>query len=373
LKSLSLLVGSLIGLFVLLEFVIFRFALPAADLPLLSVDSSKVIRYQENQTGTYRLQSEINARFQINEQGWNSKHESYRKAKTPGVLRICIIGDSYVEALQVDFDQSVAERLEEEFHERGIQAEVYRFGLSGAPLSQYVYWLEREVLQFQPDLVIINLVDNDFDQSITPARGTYSRSFATVKKTEGDFILTEPISYTRNFSWWVKKSAIFRYLWVREQIRPDTLRALFEKVARLSKNSNNPAGKEKVESATRSSDPNPVTSSVRTATDFLFAVLRDVSRVESLPVMLVMDGNRGTSSPNAILGKLNKMVQELAYSHQLPLLDLSELFAKDYAKHQRAHQFRFDGHWNAYAHSLVAGAIYSFISEEILPHLSEKI
>lgn len=48
--------------------------------------------------------------------------------------RIAMVGDSYVNSLHVDYDSSFGERLETEVTEAGDPVEVYRFGISGAPL-----------------------------------------------------------------------------------------------------------------------------------------------------------------------------------------------------------------------------------------------
>ena len=105
LKNIALVFVTLVVMAVLFEFVILRFVLRAADLPRLQADGSAVLKYQPNQTGTYRLQSEIVARYRINQQGWNSGHLEYDIERSPVLKRICIVGDSYVEALQVDFDK----------------------------------------------------------------------------------------------------------------------------------------------------------------------------------------------------------------------------------------------------------------------------
>ena len=44
---------------------------------------------------------------------------------------------------------------------------------------------------------------------------------------DGSFGLTEPVLYQRSATAWIKKSAIFRYLWVRQQIRPQKIKQLW--------------------------------------------------------------------------------------------------------------------------------------------------
>src|SRR5215510_341642 len=105
----ALVVGSLVFLVALCELVVFRFVLLASDVPANAfVDG--LVRYAPSQAGIWRVRNEIAAPYAINAQGWNSGAGDYRIARTPGVRRIAVIGDSYVEAMQVAHDRSLAER-----------------------------------------------------------------------------------------------------------------------------------------------------------------------------------------------------------------------------------------------------------------------
>lgn len=109
--NMTLVVASLIFTFLFLELIIFRIILIAPDIPrLYFVDG--IIKYSPNQKGIYRVKNEIKSKFSINTNGWNSYHNIYNEDKEPNKYRVAIIGDSFVEALQVDFDSSFAELLE---------------------------------------------------------------------------------------------------------------------------------------------------------------------------------------------------------------------------------------------------------------------
>ena len=86
------------------------------------------------------------------------------RAKADNIKRVAIIGDSFVEALQVPYDKSVAEQLEKKL---GHEFEVYRFGIGGAPMSQYLHMMRQEVLSYKPDVVIVILVENDLTNRIS--------------------------------------------------------------------------------------------------------------------------------------------------------------------------------------------------------------
>ena len=96
----------------LLEFIVFRFILIAPDMPKLDfVDG--VLKYRANQDGIFLIKNEVKAKFNINETGWNSKYERYQINRSNNKLRVAVIGDSKVEALQVDYDDSLAEQMED--------------------------------------------------------------------------------------------------------------------------------------------------------------------------------------------------------------------------------------------------------------------
>jgi hypothetical protein len=73
-------------------------------------------------------------------------------ARAPGTTRILLLGDSFVEALQVDLEEMLARRLEADL--RGA-AEVFSMGVSGyGTPSQLLYFRERG-RRLEPDLVLL--------------------------------------------------------------------------------------------------------------------------------------------------------------------------------------------------------------------------
>ena len=337
----------------LLELVVFRFIFIPSDLPMLSEDGGRVLKYMPNQAGVYRIRDEISAPYRINTQGWNSGHENYQTRLATEKPRICIIGDSYVEALQVAHTNSFAELLEAYLWPE--VDSVYRFGLSGAPLSHYLYMLRNEVLSYAPSIVVINMVPNDFLESVQSSGGTYWSNFATLTTLDSGVIsLRVPKAYIRMPSWWIKRSAVFRYLWVRQQIRPQNLKhgwmRLFEKTNLATKYSGN---------ITRDSISD---NRIPKVIDYVFSEFKNIEVEYGLKLLLVMDG-RGENSP---LLPLYSAVRKSAEEYGLDFLDLTEIFARDSVNNGIPRSFRYDGHWNAYAHRIVADAVGEFINEKYL-------
>ena len=73
---------------------------------------------------------------------------------------IAVIGDSYVEALQV--------KNKDAFHailDKGLSShDVYPIGISGS-LSQYIAFSRYAAEQFSPKLFVFLIIENDFDES----------------------------------------------------------------------------------------------------------------------------------------------------------------------------------------------------------------
>jgi hypothetical protein len=97
--------------------------------------------------------------IKINNFGFRNDHDYDVKEQNI----VSVIGDSYVEAVQVPFSKTFYNILEENIDNK---FKIYSFGFSGAPLSQYLKWAEFSVDKFNVSHLIINVVANDFDESL---------------------------------------------------------------------------------------------------------------------------------------------------------------------------------------------------------------
>lgn len=356
----------------------FRFVLPASDYPAVAY-ASEVIRYRPNQQGVYRMRAEIAAPFRINAQGWNANRPSYAIDKPAGALRVAIIGDSFVEAFQVPVDASLAEQLESLPGKARLQ--VYRFGISGAPFSQYLWMLEREVLQYRPDAVVLNLVHNDFDESIEPAPGRYSRAFMTLALA-GDTVVgvRPPEPAGPGFGDLLLHSAALRYLRFNRQVTPGAvLDSLGLGRAEGPRPKAPPAAGADPAPGTAPPVPAPAVDAnvaiarvmehprrIESAIDYLVARAAAARRANGLRLLLLMDGARqaiyeGRDSPALLL---NRMVGEAAARHGVDFVDLHPLFAAAWKRDRQRFDHPHDGHWNARGHAVAAAAIRAWLDAQ---------
>jgi hypothetical protein len=144
LVNLGVSLASLAVFLLFCEFVLFRFVLPGSDVPRNDF-VNEVVRYAPNQSGIWRVRNEIAAPFSINAKGWNSPLADYPQERRPGVRRVAVVGDSFVEALQVPVGRSFAEVVQAGLAASG-PAETYRFGLAGAPHFFYRWQVRPQAL-----------------------------------------------------------------------------------------------------------------------------------------------------------------------------------------------------------------------------------
>ena len=97
---------------------------------------------------------------QVNNVGFISDQAYDSAAKTP---LIAIVGDSYIEGMQVDYSDTVEANL---LAKCAPNARVYSFGAQFAPLSQYLSWVNYASQTYQPQMMVVNIVGNDFDESL---------------------------------------------------------------------------------------------------------------------------------------------------------------------------------------------------------------
>jgi GDSL-like lipase/acylhydrolase family protein len=338
-----------IGL-LLCELVVFRFILPASDVPA-NAYGNDLVRYAPNQAGVWRVKNEIAAPYAINAQGWNSGVGDYVLQRTAGVPRIAVVGDSFVEALHVPNDRSIAERLAVELGRDGTRPEVYRFAVSGAPLSQYLHMIEREVLSYRPDWIVVVLVHNDFDESFQFVQGRYTSSFLKLRVKDRTIEEVPPTPWKADVNEWLRHTATARFLYYRWRVRLESIRNLLLPAARAA-NDRYDANVE-VEPVLR------VLPTIRLTTDYVLARLARLQQREGTRVLLAIDGVRAViySGRTSEILALNRLTAELAARHGLSFVDLQAVFSADWAAHHRRFEFESDYHWNEYAHAVAARAI----------------
>lgn len=112
------------------------------------------LRLRPNAEG--RFDSEGGADVRINSAGFRDRERI--EAKPSDLYRIAVLGDSYIEALQVDSEQGFTAQLERRLNECGAfggqRVEVLNFGVSSYGTAQQLLTFREHASRYAPDLVI---------------------------------------------------------------------------------------------------------------------------------------------------------------------------------------------------------------------------
>jgi hypothetical protein len=94
----------------------------------------------------------------INAMGWRD-HE--RTRATARATRVAVLGDSYVEAFQVELDSTFAAIAERLARAHGLEIEFMNFGRSGMGVAEERIVLTRDILPCNPDVVVLLFTPNN--------------------------------------------------------------------------------------------------------------------------------------------------------------------------------------------------------------------
>ena len=152
-------------------------------------------------------------------QGWNFLNKNTVRINNDGFINdqdyspadtrplVAVVGDSYIEALIVPYKATLQGRLAQKFRNT---LRVYSFGFSGAPLSQYLVWAKYARERYLDDFLVINVVGNDFDESLLKYKSLRGSSYYS--PDANDNLRLVRIDYETSNYRFVFKSALMRYL-----------------------------------------------------------------------------------------------------------------------------------------------------------------
>ena len=288
-----------------------------------------------------------------NSYGFHSREYSLEKPE--GVFRIAIIGDSYVEAMQVPQDKTTAALLEQQLNSlnsRSYRYEVIPFGISSHGTYKSILYFEKYAASFKPDLVIAAFSLNDtqddafeFDANVVPSSGI-SKSFkkilrksvliTTLRKSYMIF-LSNPEKNSNKLSAEVEillpeYNDFWRDAWIREE------KLLKNFKDEVTKNNSN----------------------------FMLVSLTDGYRVHKD----LLEKFKATTQGNSIdLDKPEKFLSQIAQENSFPYLALTPLFRERAQREEGNTIWPCDGHWNERGHEWASDTLFDYlVSQKLIGH-----
>ncbi len=368
LEKCALLAGSLLFCFMIFEFIVFKYILNTSDnIPNVSINN--IVRFEPNTKARLYEPDGTSQTIEINAQGWNSTKKSYKEEKTPDTTRIAVIGDSYVQASAVNVPEAFAEVIEQELNKAGHKTEVYRFGIDGAPLTHYLYMLRNEVLKYKPEIVVVQLIHNDFDESYRFLYGRYSSSFMKVN-LEGDTIKeVNPTPYKPGWVDTFKEYRTFRYIYYQTG-----LSVYIRRLINLTKGEEEEATKAPKHGFVQSAiDVRNITEleKIKQATNYTLSEIKKLSEKHKFKLLITMDPVReavytGNPAEEYEANQLNLITKNATDKFNISFLDLKNTMTKHYKKNKKKFEFPWDWHWNKLGNEVAGKAIAKDIELQFL-------
>jgi lysophospholipase L1-like esterase len=148
--------------------VVVRAAVPVSDF-FYEFDPHVGLKGIPNKHGRAVKRGIFDAPVEINSHGFRDREHPWDKPA--GARRVVLLGDSFIEAVQVPFDRSITPLLEARVRQAAGAVELINLGLSGFGTAREYLMLRAYGLRYQPDLVVLFLVGNDISDNSARLQG----------------------------------------------------------------------------------------------------------------------------------------------------------------------------------------------------------
>lgn len=289
---------------------------------------------------------EFQTDISINSHGLRDYEISEEKPK--GLKRIAVVGDSFVEGLQVHLDRTIPKKLEQGLKDNNYQ--VINFGVSGFGIEQKYLFIREKVLKYNPDIIILFLSTNDLDDIknnglVSTANGTIKFKYKPMDKRV-EFLKSHlRKSYLANFLFLInlKKTNAEKNLPMEHRLYQGIVDDEVQNYLDLTKQ--------------------------------LLLESRKVSELNRSEFILVIGADRIQVNQNyennfktqynltkTQTDFFNNYFSQFAKDNSIVYLDLSPVLRKE-IKEARDVYFKSDGHWNEHGHEFIAKHLRELIIE----------
>ena len=284
----------------------------------------------------------------INSAGMRDREHEIQKPN--GVFRILVLGDSFMEALQVDWEDSLPGLLDRDLAADGV--EVITAAVSGWSTAKQVTYLERYGLAYEPDLVLLVMtLHNDFIENRNLPFHSIENGLVVANPPE--YMSVTQYASLKAKAFMSSHSHLFRlaFLTTQARARKQGSRALEQHVSELFRH-----------------QLSPELELARDLTRQLFIRLVRVSRDAGARVAVVLIPLSSQLSDEKFEKFLTKhrldsnttdreqpqkWVKEWAAETEVPVVDLLDAFRSWTANHEKWLHVA-DGHWGKEGHALAA-------------------
>jgi len=200
--NLLLMGGAVLAVLILIDFTLDRTHWFGARRAYVRPDPLIRYRFEPDARYWFREENPHPVSGRINSHGWRDRPRQL--LPPPGVFRIAVCGDSYVEALQVEADSTFCLRAEDALnewartHDSTRRFECLNFGRSGFTQSEEWLVLLHDISRFQPDLVVLFFYPGNDIRDIHPDTADGPRPFFHLSEND-ELILDVRFRESRNY------------------------------------------------------------------------------------------------------------------------------------------------------------------------------
>ena len=319
----------IISAFIILE-IIFRFTPTSDSLKVVPVNKDNQVRhYSPNRQIIWQTGSNFShvVEKKVNNYGFLTDTDFFKEKKNKDIIAT-IIGDSFVEALQVSNSKSFHGLLQKERKDLLI----YPIGISGSQLSTYLAFADFAYKEFNPDIFIFNINETDFDKSLLDFESQPGYHYFN---NEGKLVLTN-----YNPGWLKKilrKSKFLRYLNLDLKLT-EIYKKNYTEINQFTEIERRDFGLKVI--------------------NFFLTGLHDKLKTKKIIFILNADiksiyKNENEKNKLYTIWK-NKLIEESRTYKNIKIIDLHQYFMDDWKLNKTKFDYEYDNHWNEYAHSKVS-------------------
>jgi hypothetical protein len=331
----------------------------------------------------YGLENDHPVIWSANRHGWRDRE--WEETKPEGSLRVAVLGDSYVEAMQVEDEKTFLNLAENQLTQSlGKPVEMMNFGRSAFTQTEQLLVLQREVLSFSPDLVVLFFFPvNDIDDVHPKTVLGRLRPFYS-EREDGSLELDTRFNQTREYRLKSLINPLKRHsAFISLLTDTYTRRSRMEDARRSGLMEEAPSQRLKGHLSLAGSAPDPQYVSNYKLNKRLIREMADFCREHKIPFMLVsidlpayvpqMEKEFKELDPAFDRLFFDKDLESFSRELNIPFLGLEKIFEAHYRQHQKALHFEpaagqeknagfweygsHGGHWNEAGHQVVAEAL----------------
>lgn len=313
--------------------------------------------YPPHSTFLYSEEGCLENIVSINSLGFHAPE--YFVTKPPGVYRIIVLGNSFVEARHVPTAQLFTTLLETQLNQRGDgrRYEVIPFAHAGNGPYLNLLYLQQYALQFQPDL-ILNTIFTDssvaYELGDRPTQGNFLPRFDERHDLIPPSFTKSPDDFFTRFKNLVRKSRLENILYRRFYAPLKALPLHTSLVTGVQAATINPWIKEEkifqelIETTRRNKAHFVTVSFLNDTRTFSVRALQEIKN--HYPAITAYD-----------IRDLHPVLSSLADYYHFPYHNIFSLFEE--LKGVEPTNWSCNGHWNTHGHAVVADALYKVLTQ----------